>query len=727
MPEIVKKNPVNDPTQKTVKTHSKFTPNYSRYDTHRFGLNIPHFAMAGVADDDISLRCAADVDTFSLKAPLMQPVKRNMDYFQLPLRALLPKGAELIITNPMFGDDIVAEDVNAVLKGNQIQSLMNSMTTNLGKNWDGSPMSSSTKSIQNTIASIFDAYQFGKLLLSNSSLVKYLGYDFAARWYCGVNYYDANGELVFQELDFDTLFEQLFTTLDAWLNKTGSYFGIRRYYLTVSDASGSSAGSASVSYDIEYRLFGSARIRPGQVNAINIFDLMAMFEEANEYIVVSSQSIYDDVFMSRVGGSFTDTDPTHIMGQMLLYFQNDISGNTLTMPWTGGTPYYFSKWPYSEPINFLRPLAYQCASAEFYTSDKVDNVYSTNLYHQNCLGLAYLVSSSIDRFYEVNGVPVQYDAYAGKVMAGVISYGAYPNYVAGAPTANLVITWSYWHNLLALTRSLKYEDYFVGARKQPLAVGDVTVGVDTGTNTVDVIDVTKKIQVQRFLNQVNRIGRKFSDYVKGILGDRPMKDAHEPIFLGHVADTFGAEETDNTGDGQLSLPNSTTSKLRNNSSRYGFDVHIGEPSVLIGITNYDIVRVYKTYTDRENFHVDRYDAFNPYMQFVGDQEIKLDEIKRTNQILKFGYTLRYMEYKQKVDQCAGGFAAGALPGYARILQMDEIPNNINSDFIRSHVDELDQFYISLTGHVPSYRFNFIVRNDISVTANRPMAYAPSIL
>lgn len=727
MPEIVKKNPVNDPTQKSVKTHSKFTPNYSRYDTHRFGLNVPHFAMGGVTDDDISMRCSADVDTFTLKAPLMQPVKRNMDYFQLPLRALLPNNAEYIITNPMFGDDVVSKDTNAVIWPDDLGVLCNSDFMGMFGKVSLGNTGASTKYFWDLIQSYLDAYQYGKLMLSAGALPRYLGYAFDERFKILANWTDADGNTVADEWSFDQAFEIVFSTIDHILNKLNTRLEIRSYSLSLSDASGASVGSLSTTYDNAGYLYGSEFPRPAAVNARTIWDLVDLMEETNDFIVIVGNEYDDAIFTKLNSTAFTSGMSTGSLNQSFFsYYVNDILNLGYTVPLFGQVRTSFVACP--DYTNILRILAYQCACAEFYTSDKVDNIYSTKVYLQNLTALAFLSGSSIDRYYELNGVAVQYDAVSGHVLHDIINGGFYPTVgTAGSVNTSHMCAFAYWHNLLALTRSLKYEDYFVGARKQPLAVGDVTVGVDTGTNTVDVIDVTKKIQVQRFLNQVNRIGRKFSDYVKGILGDRPMKDAHEPIFLGHVVDTFGAEETDNTGEGQLTLPNSTTSKLRNNSSRYGFDVHIGEPSVIIGITNYDIVRVYKSFTDRENMHVDRFDMFNPFMQFVGDQDITINEIRPYGTKQPFGYTMRYMEYKQKVDQCAGGFAAGNLPGYARIVKSDEIPFNINSDFIRSHVNEMDQFYVSLTGLTPASRYNFIVRVDNEISAKRPMAYAPSIL
>lgn len=710
MPEIVKTNPVSSPTQKPVKTHSKFSPDYSRYDSHVFGLNTPHFVMEGVADDDISMRSTCDVDTFNLKAPLMQPVRRNMDYFQLPLRCLLPHGAELLITNPLQGDDVDAQKVNAIIEADDLNKVVNVFTSNL------LTVQTFSGLVGLNLANIIRAWQYYDTILSHGALPKYLGYNFPALLGFRVQYDDAQSMSQYLLPKFEQVFDAVFSYVDECLADGGYYM----VDLDIVEFDPPQYGTDPFEPTI---LTSHLQVAIGTPNIpfARVFPTMRSFLEwfgDSPYLIDS----ITDITVTPA----TDIAPSN---QMALY---DLLGKVYFE--RGGFPgTYNSSSPSREYAvkdeNLLRIVAYQKACAEFYTNDKVDGIYSAALYDSNQLAIFRYVAMSYNNlptYYNMNGVPVEYDAFSGAAIHTIVTRLASLYLNPGVDNATTLLTWYYMHNLFSFTRSLKYEDYLVSSKTRPLAVGDVSVGVDTGTNTVDVIDVTTKIQVQRFLNQVNRIGRKFSDYVKGILGDKPMKDVHEPIFLGHVVDTFGAEETNNTGDGQLSLPNSTTSKLRNNSSRFGFDVHCGEPSILIGITNYDIPRAYTSITERQNFHVDRFDMFNPFLQFVGDQAVFGSEV-RLFQSKDFGYQMRYMEYKQRLDQCAGGFSAGVLPGYARTLTEEDIPETIDSDFLRSQVGEIDQFYSVLTGYCRATLFQFIVRVDNSITAHRPMAFAPTIL
>ena len=218
MSEIVKKNPLNDAPSKPVKTHSKFNPNYSRYDTHRFGLNTPHFVASAVADDDISVRCVADVDTFTLKAPAMQPIRRNMDYFQVNVRAMLPNTGELLITNPRTGDDVVAKDVNAIINAEKLAIKLNTMGNRLITGTSVT-ITSTTQFIAETFHKVLVLYQCYRNLLGSGALPKYLGYSFNKHFRFDVAYTDADGKHHNEYWSFDKYFETLFRGIDIMLQE----------------------------------------------------------------------------------------------------------------------------------------------------------------------------------------------------------------------------------------------------------------------------------------------------------------------------------------------------------------------------------------------------------------------------------------------------------------------------------------------------------------------------
>lgn len=719
MADLVKHNPVNDPTQKPVKNHSNFKPNYSLYGSYQFGLNTPSFVMEVLADDRNSLRSLHDVDTLSLKAPVMMPVKKSTDSFMVPLRAILPRTAELLITNPLRGDDVQADDVNCGISSAMLKQFLDRNHTILQQLFAAQTIDS-TWTLEKYLTTLLLCYRTDMMVTSVSALPKYLGYNFNRLY---KYYYTELSTMLGDDVEVDHFWERVMEGLFSSAFDAGMQSDPSSYYFEVTmrcPVFRAAASSDNISvgswknkvYRVHPAAYKNKFYNPAR--DITLPDLLAMILSEPGLPVV--------------------TDISNCALNTIDITTSDFSSAVLGM-----SSLVLTSRTYDEEfVNLSRLAAYQLACAEFYTNDKVDDVYSASLYRENLWNLIRFAVTTRHTF-DYNGMQILFDAFSAYMLNhALLNYPSnlwtdLTNFLDSLQQGSTYFGDPYQlpvfllvQNIFGFTRSLRYEDYFVGSRPNPLAVGNVNVNVQSGA--ISVIDVTKNIQVQRFLNQVNRTGRKFGEYVRGILGDTPLKDAHEPIFLAHIADTIGGEETDNTGDAQMSLGNSTTSKFRSNVERYQFVVESKEPSIIISIINYDIPRVYRNIMDRQNFHIDRFDMFNPFMQFVGDQPVYQDELDP--QLVKnsehtFGYQLRYAEYKNRVDTCAGAFAVDALPGYAKIY--DPKSDNIDSDFIRSQVGELDEFYVSLTGLTPAFRPNFIIRVDNSVSSTRPMVFAPSIL
>lgn len=384
-------------------------------------------------------------------------------------------------------------------------------------------------------------------------------------------------------------------------------------------------------------------------------------------------------------------------------------------------------------LDLKRLFAYQIVCAHFYSNDHVDYIYSSELYRQYIGSLLDTIQGVSTQYrilqFTYNSLNIPYDFCSSKVFTYILSrVGAVSD---GLITAYLQAIFGYKH-------SLRFVDYFVGARTRPLAVGDVNVDVQSGTpNYVNIVDVTQRTQMQRFLNAVNISGRKFSNYLNELFpGGKPAPDYHNPFYIGHTADDIYGQEIENTNvidqeSAQQGL--SIISNLRSNGSRYEFNFECDRPCILLGISYFDVPRSYWSTIERQNFAQDRFDMFNPYMQFIGDQAITIKELlPGKDNGNNFGYTGRYMEYKQRYNQCAGGFVHN-LPGYTFLsdrewdFKMYYQSPKIDPSFIRSKNYELDRFYISLTGFSLSDYFHFIVNTYNDVKASRPMAYNPQIL
>lgn len=699
-------NPANDPDSKPVKGRSMFKPNRSFFQTVQFGLNSPHFAFDAVEGDKLSVRVGSDVDTYSLKAPLLTPVKMQKDYFFVPLRAILPLGSEKLITNPLTGDDVIPENVNCVIDTYELSSQLHLVASNL-------ILADLTAAVGASSVDDADAYLLRALcnyvsrlepFSSYGSLLTHLGHSVGKmiRWAI-----QKDGSRLYGDDFFEVLVDRLmddvasFTVHFSDLTGNGNYYPGVGVFTSLSDE-----GMNSLHWNWNRFL---EELRQGrQVHHIS-------------NIVLKST-----VDVSRRGLERIDSDGTVVSGVSTWVPLRNYGPNSY------GVRY----------LNYSRCVAYQIASAAFYTEDSVDYVYSAQLWHENQQSL-FMISFGDPGSYILNGVRTRYDEVSGVPFRTIVNAGFLMDLLAGTyypPVAGAIDVMTdgaltpasvtgYLYNIFGFTRSLKYRDYFCGSKTRPMAVGNVDVQVSGGQ--FSVVDVTKNIQIQRFLNQVNRVGRKFKEYVAGIFGTTPMHDPCEPVFLGMTRDVIGAEETENTGAAQLSDPQTTTSKLRKSSSQFAFEGSFAEPGVVVGITHFDVVRPYVDSSDRSFFHVDRFDMFNPFMQTIGDQEVYGMEIDTANGNT-FGYQLRYAEYKQSFDHCAGAFAH-FLPGYAFLNSASNLEGfnvgtlRITPDFIRSRPCEFDRFYISLTHHSLAGYFHFIIRHDINVDASRAMDAAPSIL
>lgn len=317
------------------------------------------------------------------------------------------------------------------------------------------------------------------------------------------------------------------------------------------------------------------------------------------------------------------------------------------------------------PVNLARVLAYQLACAEFFTNDFVDYIYSAELYRQfiGSLEESYLVAAfgaaTYPQMFTYNGVKYQYDSLSARYI------GLGIDVLANIPTiiSSDVSFGQFFISIFSFNRSLRYKDYFVGSRTRPIAVGDVTVNV--ASNQFSVVDVSKKIQVQRFLNAVNHTGRRLSNYVKTMFGVDIQQDRHVPHFIMNLSEVIFSSEVENTGADQLTEAQTVTSNFRSRSGNYEVEVGVDVPCIIIGVTSYDIERSYVGTIDRHFFIRDRFDMFLPQMQFVGDQPVYVHEINGSYPLSfgnVFGYQFRNMEDKLVPSRSIGGFVKN-LPGY----------------------------------------------------------------
>lgn len=739
---LVKNNPANDPDKKPVRSRSHFKPNVSVYQTARFGEVTPFYGAEVVPDDEnVSIRVNSDVDTLTLKSPLMAPLRMNKDYFFAPLRAILPFNSERLVTNPLTGDDVVPEDVNCVIRPQDILRVIN---PNLGSNVSpvllldvlqsvgayasGNYPISVTSSVKHLIGYFVSFYRKAWYFLSEGSPARNFGFNFHQLFHGPRK--NANME----RLTFDEFCEEYFSWIATNVESFTSVLAVGTDILAGYDSPSSLVRQV-------FRVYPSSVPQNSDNTVISLREYVYLLQQGA--VPLSIEQLYLTSAGSSAGDNLLPFNPWASDGYSVSVWNSFSVGAYQTRQLQAVVPEDEQKF-----YNFSRLVAYQLACVQFYSSDSVDYIYSADLWHENQRALLKASATGVPLNYDYNGISVLYDsvshaplrysaayAYNNSGMSGLEAPDSpddWDRYVnASYPTSNLyaVNFEFYLSNIFGFVRSLKFRDYFVGSKKSPMAVGNVNVSVTAGE--FSVVDVTSNILRQRFLNQVNRVGRTLKEYSQGIFGASPMRDPHEVVFLGSTSDVIGAEETQNTGDMQRDQF-AITSRLRSESSKFAFEGSFQEFGVVIGVLSFDVARPYVNNADRALFHVDRFDMFNPFMQNIGDQAVFGNEIDFNQNARNFGYQLRYMEYRQRVDYAAGGFHK-YLPGYAFLADYRNIANpgsfdiTISPDFIRSRSYEFDDIYQVLPLYSPAGYFHFIIRHDIETDMNRPMLAAPSIL
>lgn len=434
-----------------------------------------------------------------------------------------------------------------------------------------------------------------------------------------------------------------------------------------------------------------------QVSAHHILDVL----RDNDFTQIST-GINDDGFILPLTSNFTlsysdGTSNTYNWGEFITILSSLFTLIDNCLPES------------SYLVSVERLIAYQFACVKFMSDDSIDTIYNANLFRNNFSNLMDFGDS-----FQYNGQPIIYDVFSNHNLEKAFSNDMF--------SASCL--------LFRYRQSLKYGDYFNSSRPSPYAVGDVNAPVVN--NFVSAIDITKKISEQRFVNWSNRTGMSYEDYVEGLTGVRPTMDISEPLFVSHEKYKISGFEVENTGAAQQeSGTNSVTTLLKSTRSDYLYNIGIKDPCIVIGLSHFDVKRLYTRIMDRNNLKSNRFDFFNKFYQYTGDQEIKRVELDASATLVQnFAYTTRFMQFKQQVSHAGGAFI-GPLRSWAMVADADDdVPylGIINSDFIRNTNSSFDIFFGSVSGLSLGNYFHFsvIYHNDFS-EMRRAMDVAPDIL
>lgn len=386
-------------------------------------------------------------------------------------------------------------------------------------------------------------------------------------------------------------------------------------------------------------------------------------------------------------------------------------------------------------LNVSRILAYQLTCKQFYVNSKIDAIYNSQLYRDNYFYLLKQLATAISKplsyeSFTVNGINVPYDFFSRHYWDTVVKAALSSDTLSSTPESVVDPLCDIIFYIFSFNRVLKFGDYFTSSRTQPLGT-DVNGQMNAPVvgSQVAAIDMSKSIVMQRFLNNVVKIGNDFGEYLRGIFGREPSPDYHFPKFISHQEfDVSGFEVANSTDTAQGKM----ITNLKSGDDKFAFEISVDMPCIILGISNFNCPRLYANARPRFLFHKDRFDMFNPMLQYIGDQPVLVSELNTdNNSSAVFGYQSRNSEYKQCFSVANGGFVYN-LPSWTNVVDFGPdyaaIPSSHqSSEFIRVYPFEFDKFYSILSGYTLASSFHFIVVYNNKVLASRPMAVNPSIL
>ena len=659
-----------------ARTYSTFPLKAHRLNTERFGEYTPFIAFESSKEDKLPFRHSYQLLSYTMKTPLMQDVIKRKDLFAVPMEAILPLNWQKFYVNPVDGEDIPNTDVGPTISNfwSKVSTFMGSLVTQMN-----SILADSAITDVGVLKCLLRFLVIGEYFYSNGSLISVLGCN-------PTNYYQ-----IYETNDSTQTYswDKFFDTCCQLVSGLVDSFQLVQI------------GTANYTVD---------------PSRLDYHDSSVPFRHALSLLRDDLTCYVDTVNPATTSGALKASVKSLFDSLTFVFTAAEVPFNT----------------------EFLS--AYQLCCAHYMSNDHVDFIYSAELYRQ-LIGHYHSQDSSYVDSFTMNGITYRYDFLSAHSMERFFAEPVVVNnynllaVTAGTSTRdkNFRNTLGFLSAIFAFRRSLKFLDYFAGSRTKPLAVGTTSVPVTAGSPaTVNVISMVKGIQGTRFLNAVNRVVHKYEGYLKAILGGSlPAPDYHNPFKLATDSDSIYGDETSNTSNDQMSAEIAITTNLRGQASKYMYEISCDRPCVIIALSSYDVPRVHLFSMDRSFLHVDRFDYFNPFMQYTGDQAVYLQELGIQNYTVttlqNFGYQTKYSEYKQLYNYASGGFVEN-LPGWCfPAVDRRGSAVNLSPEWIRCIQSEFDYFYNSLTGYSCGTYYHFIVDNFVDFSGKRPMAFAPNVL
>ena len=93
---LVNQDSLNNPKTSNMESYNTFDKSSIVGETVLFDTVTPFDMLPAIEGDHIRLRMSQDLRTYTLKSPLLTPVKQHQAYFQVPWRAIMPNTWEYL-------------------------------------------------------------------------------------------------------------------------------------------------------------------------------------------------------------------------------------------------------------------------------------------------------------------------------------------------------------------------------------------------------------------------------------------------------------------------------------------------------------------------------------------------------------------------------------------------------------------------------------------------------
>ena len=684
-----------------VHSRNRFDLSYQNLMSLRFGEVRPFFHQQCINNDTISFSNSSELWSMQMKSPLMSNFVAYKDYFYVPMKAILPSVWEVWKNNPTQEDDIPTDAYCNFRLG-----ALSRLVTNLIISYS-IPTSDTRNSVGSSLCALLFFYHF----LSNNALPIQLGINYTTCW--GYNSLD---DSFMRDTDqypsIDQLLEVIFSGADldpAPFQPEGTPIEDLEsigFSLTVGNLNSSTSPS---------KVF--IPIFEANSSATKLVFNPSNYRQAMQLIQKSVQLGLNPCADGGVDAN-RKTINLIIAGYKLL-FDSSYEGHGGKIRRPGFLTNYYDTSDDTYSPDFSPVYAYHMIGAQFYTNDQVDKVYTSKDYITNLL----FSSTSLSTF-DYNGHSVFYDVFSNRFTRFMISQ-ATPNNVWSSSVWNLNCM-MFLISLWVPFESLRFGDYYVGSRLNPLAIGaDPNSYTPVVSNQVKSLDMVQAMSYLNYYNDIQKLGPTAWIQENGVFGDFPQSLDPMPRFISRSKVSIGEQQIENTSSENTG---DIVTRSRSNDSSYGFSCDISESAVILGLISFDVPRIYQNVSDRLSFVKDRFDIFNPYFQNIGDQALLMSEVNlnSSGNINKaLGWQLRNTEYKQRISVASGAFAGSYfLPSWAMVS--DNRGFTLNEVNVRNHDYELDRFFVSLPNWTNAGYFHFYCRFYNRCEMVRAMQSKPDI-